>query len=169
MDLQGKLNREYHIGYYWSPKPQRGLMKEAWPASPEENILRLNNAGMPVDRGIPRCSNCEQMGHIAKNCPEERVERTDRVSVKCVNCDEEGHRARDCGKPRKDRFACRNCGGSDHKATECTEPRNMDNVECKNCGEMGHMGKDCPKREPQTCRNCGYVSLYRYTDELSAS
>jgi hypothetical protein len=55
------------------------------------------DAGEPVDRGIPKCSNCDQLGHISKSCPEEKQENADRAEVKCFNCDEVGHRVRDCG------------------------------------------------------------------------
>ena len=58
MDLEGNLDRKYHVGFFFSPKPPRGKMKDAWPKSVEENIERLGNSGLPVQRGIPKCSNC---------------------------------------------------------------------------------------------------------------
>ena len=124
MNLNGKLDCKYHVGFFFSDKPPRGSLKEGWPPSPEENNARLKDAGVPVERGIPKCSNCEgltlhsfwatvtyiwtELGHIAKACPQEKVER-EQLGVKCVNCEEVGHRARDCKQARKDRFACRNC------------------------------------------------------------
>lgn len=100
-------------------------MAAGWPKDAEENLERLKDAGLPMDRGIPKCSRCDgkptlsadpllltirqELGHTARACPEEATEITDRVQVKCVNCDEIGHRARDCPTPRKDKFACRNC------------------------------------------------------------
>jgi len=96
MDLQGNLGKKYSISLRKSAKHQRPKEKELWPTSPEENLARLVDAGEPVYRGIPKCSNCEVLGHIAKACPEERQERTDRAEVKCFNCDEVGHRVRDC-------------------------------------------------------------------------
>lgn len=96
MDLQGNLDRQYTVSYRLSPKHQRPKEKEGWPASPEENIERLANAGEPVDRAVPKCSNCNQLGHISKSCPEEKNENTDRAEVKCYNCDTIGHRVRDC-------------------------------------------------------------------------
>lgn len=155
MDLQGKLGKTYQIGYYFSPKAQRSTMKAGWPSTPEENIERLGDAGVPVDTFIPRCSNCEQLGHTIKGCKEERVESANKVEVRCYNCDEVGHRPRDCPKPRPDRFACRNCNQRGHDSKECTEPRNAENVECKNCSQMGHFSKDCPDRKPMLCNNCG--------------
>ena len=76
-----------------------------------------------------------ELGHIAKKCPEPKVERTDLVKVTCVNCGLDGHRARDCDQQRPDPFKCRNCGSSDHKAKDCPEPRSAENVECKNCSQ----------------------------------
>lgn len=130
VNLQGKLNCKYVVGLYFSEKPQRINLKERWPATPEENLERLAEAGFPLDRQIPKCSNCgsktrlpssdstvislltfcpQEMGHIMKSCKEE-LSVVERVEVKCVNCKQPGHRARDCKEARVDRFACRNCG-----------------------------------------------------------
>lgn len=95
MDLQGNLDRKYSVNWRWSAKALRPKEKDAWPATPEENIQRLADAGEPVDRGIPKCGNCEQLGHIRTKCPEEKLE-PERAIVKCFNCDEVGHRVRDC-------------------------------------------------------------------------
>ncbi|KAE8417012.1 hypothetical protein BDV36DRAFT_190648 [Aspergillus pseudocaelatus] len=155
INLQGKLDCKYVVGFYYSPKPQRANLKERWPESIEENLERLEDAGIPYDRKIPKCSNCGEMGHTARGCKEEHVVH-ERVEVKCVNCSAVGHRARDCTEPRRDRFACRNCGSSEHKAAECPNPRSAEGVECKRCNEVGHFAKDCPQAPaPRTCRNCG--------------
>ncbi|KAG7009356.1 hypothetical protein G7Y79_00003g012240 [Physcia stellaris] len=142
INLQGKLDQKYQAG---------------WPSSPEENLQRLKNAGLPYERGVPKCNRCNELGHTVRACPEEAMEITDRVEVKCVNCEAVGHRARDCPEPRKDRFACRNCKQSGHTAAECTEPRSAEGVECKKCNEMGHFAKDCPTGGGGGfgCRNCG--------------
>lgn len=126
MDLNGKLGCKYHVGFFFSPKPPRGSMKEGWPKTPEENKERLRDAGIPVDRGIPKCSNCSgkykfsclknnrtnrslELGHIAKACPQEKMERTDRPQVACIYCEQLGHRARDCPGERVDPYACKRC------------------------------------------------------------
>lgn len=46
---------------------------------------RLKNAGLPMDRGVPKCSRCEEMGHMARQCPQE-ANVIERVEVKCANC-----------------------------------------------------------------------------------
>ena len=58
IDLQGKLNCTYVVGFYYNPKPQRANLSERWPSSPEENIDRLADAGLPYDRQVPKCINC---------------------------------------------------------------------------------------------------------------
>ena len=62
MDLQGNLDRAYTISYRFSEKPKRPKEAEGWPTSPDENMERLKDAGEPVDRGVPLCSNCEVLG-----------------------------------------------------------------------------------------------------------
>ena len=96
MDLQGNLGKKYSVSLRKSPKHQRPKEKEIWPSSTEENMARLEDAGEPVDRGIPKCRNCDTFGHTAKTCSEEKQERTDQAEVKCYNCEEVGHRIRDC-------------------------------------------------------------------------
>ena len=59
MNLSGKLDCKYHVGFFFSDKPKRVSLKEGWPSSPEENLERLKDAGIPVERGIPKCSNCD--------------------------------------------------------------------------------------------------------------
>ena len=61
MDLQGKLDRKYQVQYAFTTNPKRGKSKEGWPSSPEENLERLKDAGISVERGIPKCNNCNRM------------------------------------------------------------------------------------------------------------
>ncbi|KAI9643994.1 hypothetical protein NHQ30_007346 [Ciborinia camelliae] len=156
MDLQGNLDRKYSVSWRKSSKHSRPKEKENWPATPEENLERLADAGEPVDRGVPLCSRCSELGHISKHCTEEAGE-SERVQVQCFNCNEVGHRVRDCPIPREDKFACRNCKKSGHGSKECPEPRSAEGVECKNCNEIGHFSRDCPTGgggDGGLCRNC---------------
>lgn len=95
MDLQGNLDKTYTVNWRWSALCARPKEKEAWPTSPEENMERLADGGEPVDRGIPKCGNCEELGHIRAKCSSDPNE-VERVTVKCYNCEGEGHRVRDC-------------------------------------------------------------------------
>lgn len=65
MDLNGKLDCKYHVGYFFSPKPTRVAMKDSWPPSPGVNLERLADAGIPVERGVPKCRNCDRMYTVA--------------------------------------------------------------------------------------------------------
>ncbi|KAI0972171.1 hypothetical protein F4678DRAFT_53286 [Xylaria arbuscula] len=95
MDFQGNLDKKYRVNYRFSSKPARPREREFWPGDDKENLARLEDAGEPVNRGLSKCSNCNELGHIAKNCPQEKVEK-ERVVIMCFNCNEPGHRVRDC-------------------------------------------------------------------------
>lgn len=58
INLQGKLDCTYVVGYFFSPKPQRAHLRERWPSSDDENLERLEDAGLPYDRQVPKCGNC---------------------------------------------------------------------------------------------------------------
>ncbi|KAJ8123910.1 hypothetical protein ONZ43_g249 [Nemania bipapillata] len=159
MDFQGNLDKKYRVSYRFSPKPSRPRERELWPSSTEENMMRLEDAGEPVNRGLSKCANCNELGHISKNCPQEKVER-ERVTIMCFNCNEPGHRVRDCPQQRVDKFACKNCGNGGHKVADCPEPRVAgEDVECRKCGETGHFSRDCPQggggSGARGCFNCG--------------
>lgn len=162
IDPAGKVNQKFKLTFSWSPKPKRSFFAKGWPSTPEENLERLKEgAGMPFDRGVPKCANCNELGHIKKHCKEVPTEVAEGPKVICVICNEAGHRARDCVSERVDPTACRNCKKSGHTSKECNEPRSAEGVECKKCNEMGHFAKDCPTgghrgdRGPMVCRNCG--------------
>jgi hypothetical protein len=57
VDLQGNTGKKYAIGYFFSEKPQRPTMVDKWPESPEANLERLADVGIPMDRGVPVCNN----------------------------------------------------------------------------------------------------------------
>lgn len=143
VNFQGQIDQSFVISIQFSPKPRRAKFAEGWPATPEENLTRLEKAGFPMDRMVPKCANCGVLGHGSKSCPEERVEK-EQLTIKCANCNEEGHRARDCGQARKTagKRGCRNCGQEGHIAKECPEPPNPENVECKNCGNSMYTASD---------------------------
>lgn len=58
VNLQGKLDCKYEVGFFFSDQPQRPILKEVWPKSSADNVKRLEDAGTPMDRGIPKCSRC---------------------------------------------------------------------------------------------------------------
>ncbi|KAF9318172.1 hypothetical protein BG003_011732 [Podila horticola] len=153
-----------------------GRMSIGQASSYEENFGRLAEGGIVRPSGIPKCHNCKQDGHMAKECPEERrpPERSEYFG-KCYNCSSEEHRTRHCPEARKV-ITCNNCGkeghisrhcseepaalvcnrcsAEGHMARDCTEPRT--DITCNRCGEVGHMARDCSQpRTDITCNRCG--------------
>jgi hypothetical protein len=96
MDLQGNLEKKYTVQCRFSDKPARPREATGWPKSPEENLDRLQDAGIVVERRMTKCSNCGELGHTKKACKQEDLRAAERVVIKCFNCGEEGHRIRDC-------------------------------------------------------------------------
>lgn len=58
INLQGKLDQKYQIGFFFSPNPRRRNAIVGWPTSPEENLQRMKDAGLPYERGVPKCGRC---------------------------------------------------------------------------------------------------------------
>ncbi|KAJ5168139.1 uncharacterized protein N7482_003733 [Penicillium canariense] len=157
IDLQGQLDREYLVGFFFSDKPMRANQEQRWPRDSDENLERLANAGLPYDRQVTKCWNCGEMGHSARACKQDRAE-VEKTEIKCNNCESIGHRVRDCKEKRRSKYGCRNCGVEGHEARDCPESPAATDIECRRCNEVGHFAKDCPnqpERVPRTCRNCG--------------
>jgi hypothetical protein len=116
VNLQGEINKKYAVSYFTSPNVARPNLISKWPASPEDNLTRLADAGVPMDRGIPKCNNCNQLGHTTRRCPEERIAPV-QPTVTCFLCGEVGHRVRDCTQERqKPNRACKICESEEHLA-----------------------------------------------------
>lgn len=123
VDLAGNVGKTYTIAYYTSASCPRPILMPMWPKDAAENLTRLEDVGVPMERGVPICKNCETVGHVQRECPEEKREY-EGAKVICALCDKEGHRVRDCPEERpqpKERAprACKICGSEDHIAKEC--------------------------------------------------
>ena len=122
VNLQGDVGKKYGVSYFTSAEAQRPTLVEKWPASPEENMTRLADAGVPLDRGVEKCSNCNKLGHVARRCPDERMASV-QPAITCFLCGEEGHRVRDCAQDRKPAGrACKICESEEHLAKVCLRP-----------------------------------------------
>lgn len=114
--LQGDIGKKYTVAYFTSDKAQRPSLVSLWPKDAEENLSRLADAGIPLDRGVMWCTNCRQVGHTRKACTEERGE-LDGPKVMCHICNEEGHRVRDCTQVQEKKGrACKICESEEHIA-----------------------------------------------------
>lgn len=59
VDLSGKKDCKYKVGYFFKKTPRTEKLAEVWPTSEEENRVRLKDAGAPYERGIPKCLRCK--------------------------------------------------------------------------------------------------------------
>ena len=60
VNLQGAIDQKYVVSIQFSGKTRRAKFAEDWPSSPEENVARLAEAGIPMDRMTQKCSNCDR-------------------------------------------------------------------------------------------------------------
>lgn len=76
-----------------------------------------------------KCYNCEEIGHYARNCPNDIV-------IYCSKCNGEGHEENLC--PNIKCFKCNRIG---HKSFECKATKEIE--KCGRCKNIGHLDDDC--------------------------
>eukprot|EP01084_Bolivina_argentea_P171682 297439_1 len=124
-----------------------------------------------------KCYNCDESGHIARNCPYETIEI-------CFKCGESGHSGFYCINnicshclkchplhecnlftPNKIIFRfCIRCGSFDHYINQCDVLLNhrLTDLQCFVCGKYGHLNcksknnnNNYKVKRIQLCSNCG--------------
>ena len=58
VNLQGKLDCTFEVGFFFDNKPKRPIFAKGWPKNATENLERLRDAGIVMDRGIVKCVRC---------------------------------------------------------------------------------------------------------------
>ncbi|UYV63639.1 hypothetical protein LAZ67_2005125, partial [Cordylochernes scorpioides] len=69
----------------------RNEISETYP----NTLRRMINRTIRNDKGEPKCFNCNQFEHIARDCP------APRTTLTCRGCGQTGHKERNCTRPKE--------------------------------------------------------------------
>ncbi|UYV70924.1 hypothetical protein LAZ67_8001121, partial [Cordylochernes scorpioides] len=74
-----------------SREAARNEINEKYP----NTTRRMVNRAIRNDKGEPKCFNCNQFGHIARDCP------VPKATLACRGCCQTGHKERNCKRPKE--------------------------------------------------------------------
>ncbi|KAL8662652.1 MAG: hypothetical protein Q9202_004517 [Teloschistes flavicans] len=183
VNLAGKRDCQFQVGYFLKKAPRTAMLAPLWPKSDAENLERLKNAGVPYERGIPKCLRCK--GNFILD--------GDRLLSNATIVKKKGIVFAIARKPASAALLAaianslvtpqpsvrnlvlpkewsldtlprivptppgdRVAVTAGHMAKECDKPKNPANTKCRNCEEMGHFSKDCPKPKDWSKVKCNW-------------
>jgi len=66
-NLQGEVGKPYQLGIFTkSNKCPRPILIPIWPKDDADNLERLQNTGVPLERGVMICSNCGELVSVSE-------------------------------------------------------------------------------------------------------
>lgn len=68
VDFMGNIDKTYVLVVQWASKSRRSAFAEALAEDPEENLKRLADCGIIMDRGVPVCGNCKVRRVVLLKC-----------------------------------------------------------------------------------------------------
>ncbi|XP_052264569.1 zinc finger CCHC domain-containing protein 7-like [Dreissena polymorpha] len=113
-----------------------------------------------------RCYNCNQVGHLSKNCPQPKKmpvcslcsdsEHTSRTcpNIFCYNCEEPGHDLRGCKAPRRLNMVCFRCNMNGHDQKKCPDVWRQFHVTTES-GKLQQPDSRRKRKIALSCYNCG--------------
>jgi hypothetical protein len=126
-----------NIGRGWEIHQERRRILKTWTgpaATTSKETYRDGNgktyggAGKPMEidavrrkprwdkKGNPRCFNCDEFGHMSKDCKKPKRIQKAPGSVTCFNCGKQGHMSRNCRSPKRGKIRSQENGDTDSEA-----------------------------------------------------
>ncbi|KAK4056142.1 hypothetical protein OIO90_002873 [Microbotryomycetes sp. JL221] len=162
IDVSQRLaqNHNLSIGGLWKDSASSGAVSSAiWSSAgiPKGRSSILGNgpgnhrAAECPTAGTPKCYNCQQEGHVSRECPNPQKAKS------CYKCGEEGHLSRECPQAQSAGGYGGNSYGGNSSAT------------CYQCNQVGHISRNCPQKASgyngggyggnngRSCYTCGGV------------